>query len=194
MPHVPRVIDYVTVGQQMTAAGFACLYHNSGAFGFAGASQVHTRSWIGRPDPTIRPAALAVVRQASQPFEKTMARAARDLWLSGPPGAAWVMPMSHWAFELDSGGKDWMPGLLSRIGVEASVLAGRNTGDAICFDATEGSALEDLVHSLLVSLQASDFMLAMPPRPVLCTIHHHGQLWWQTTDPALLTGLDALLQ
>jgi hypothetical protein len=53
----------------------------------------------------------------------------------------------------------------------------------------ERAAMELLVAALLENLRMSDFMLAFPGRPALCTIHHHKQLWWQTTDAALHAAL-----
>jgi hypothetical protein len=38
-------------------------------------------------------------------------------------------------------------------------------------------------------LTASDFAIAFPRRAVLCTLHHHKQLWWQTTDTGLADAL-----
>ena len=49
--------------------------------------------------------------------------------------------------------------------------------------------MESLIASLLGNLRTSDFMLAFPGRPALCTVHHHKQLWWQTTDLALHSAL-----
>jgi hypothetical protein len=49
--------------------------------------------------------------------------------------------------------------------------------------------MESLVSQLLTHLRTSDFMLAFPGGPVLCTVHHHKQLWWQTTDAGLHEAL-----
>jgi hypothetical protein len=38
-------------------------------------------------------------------------------------------------------------------------------------------------------LLGSDFTLAFVGKPVLCTVHHHKQLWWQTTDGGMLLAL-----
>jgi hypothetical protein len=50
-----------------------------------------------------------------------------------------------------------------------------------------------LVGGLLGRLLGSDFMLAWPGRPAVCTVHHHKQLWWTTTDPELLAALEAMV-
>ena len=68
--------------------------------------------------------------------------------------------------------------------LSARELADAN-GAALEFQPTECAAMESLVLQLLTHLRMSDFMLAFPGRPALCTIHHHKQLWWQTTDAAL---------
>ena len=43
-------------------------------------------------------------------------------------------------------------------------------------------------------LLSSDFMLAFlgPRQPVLCTLHHHKQLWWTTTSPDAIAALEAM--
>jgi hypothetical protein len=185
MPAVPTIVDFERVLERMTAEGFRSLYHNSGAFGFARGVEVQFAGWIGPPDASIRPAMRVHLREAPPPYEANLSRAAADVWTSHLPGVAWVMPMSHWSYELDFGSGDWMPAALDAIGVAGDELSHRVNGAAVEFQAHERTAMESLVAALLANLRTSDFMLAFPGRPALCTIHHHKQLWWQTTDPAL---------
>jgi len=184
-PAVPAIIDYELVLQRMSAEGFRSVYHNSGAFGFPRDADVRYAGWIGPPDASIRLEAQQHVRHVAPPYEVNLARAAVRVWRGHLPGAAWVMPMSHWSYELDFGSKEWLPAALGKIGVDVSRLAKRVDGLAIVFELAEADALETILESLLANLKASDFMLAFPGRPALCTVHHHRQLWWQTTDSEL---------
>jgi hypothetical protein len=47
---------------------------------------------------------------------------------------------------------------------------------------------------MIRNLAGSDFLAAFPARPALCTLHHHKQLWWQTTEEAIAAALDAIVQ
>ena len=75
---------------------------------------------------------------------------------------------------------------LEHIGLDPSGLAPRTTGDAIEFGPSEIPLFSDFVQQLLTNLAGSDFALAFPGRPVICTLHHHKQIWWTTTVPILL--------
>jgi hypothetical protein len=199
IPRVPRIIDYNVVLQQLTDAGWTSLYHNSGAFGFSAAEKdlVRTIAWIGPPDPTIRDAARPYVRQAEAPFAESLSRAAARAWqiIRSHTSAetAWILPKSHWHYELQFGSVKWMPDLLQSIGIDASALSDRNNGSAIAFDASEGDLLQRLLQGLLENLSGSDFALMFPARPVVCSVHHHVQLWWQTTDQEIYAMLDRSL-
>ena len=190
---MPRIIDYPTVLDTMLAAGFESLYHNSGAFGFPRAVVTRSVGWVGPPDPTLRPAALPLTRQVPPPHGPTLADLATRAWRDLLSGPAWLMPRSHWAFELDHANGDWMPALLERVGVDPAPLASRNDGAAIEFVPAEGPRLAAALEALLTKLWGSDFSLAFPPRPVVCTVHHHTQLWWTTRDDAVAEALKAMV-
>jgi hypothetical protein len=115
-----------------------------------------------------------------------MARAAVGAWLKEFPGPAWIMPLSHWAFELDFGGKNWLPTLIKSIGLDPALLASRSDASPIEFHPSDQSLLPNFLQSLLENLTSSDFMLAFPSHPILCTIHHHKQLWWTSSDKPLI--------
>ena len=185
MPPVPTIIDFEGVLQRMGAEGFRSLYHNSGAFGFARGANVHYAGWVGPDDPSIRAEMRQYIRSVTPPYDTNLARAAAEVWTTHLSGPAWIMPMSHWSYELDFGSRDWMPAALNAIGVNGDELCVRANGAAIEFQANEHTGMESLVSQLLTHLRTSDFMLAFPGRPVLCIVHHHKQLWWQTTDAAL---------
>lgn len=189
---MPQIIDYERVTDQLLGQGLECLYHNSGAFGFGKGVHTHVVGWIGPPDPTIRPAALPFTRAIPPPYESNLAALATRAWREHLGGPVWVMPKSHWHYELEFGSRAWMPGLLEQIGLGAGDLEHRNNGAAIEFAPDEGSAFTVLVEGLLANLQGSDFNLVWPGQSVVCTVHHHKQLWWTTAVMNLVELLDPL--
>jgi hypothetical protein len=94
--------------------------------------------------------------------------------------------MSHWAYELDYGSRDWLPALVEHIDLDPGLLLGRNNAAAIEFSTSESHHFRHFTQRLLEMLMASDFMLAFVGQPILCTLHHHKQLWWTTTDPKVI--------
>ena len=189
---MPWIIDYEMVLEQMRKQQFRCHYYNSGAFGFADPARARTIAWIGPDDPSIKPAARSLTRQVPEPYEDTLADMARELWQQHVPGRAWVMPMSHWAYELSHGSRDWMPALIENLDLDPGLLEGRNNAAAIEFGADEGERFEHLIARLLMMLNGSDFMIAFPGHPVLCTLHHHKQLWWSSTDEDFIHAAEQL--
>ncbi len=183
---MPTIVPYKQVLDRLRALGLCSLYHNSGAFGFQNAQTVHYRGWIGPADGSIRDEAKPHTRNFLPPYEQSLAAAAARAWVEHLGGVVWMMPMSHWSYELDFGSRAWMPAALAAAGVDAAQLAGRADGSAIEFLTDEVAMLQALLSRLLSSLTASDFMLVFPARPALCTVHHHKQLWWQTTDEDLM--------
>jgi hypothetical protein len=190
---MPTIIDYPSVLQRMTAAGFKCNYYNSGAFGFAGDAAVLYRGWIGPPDSTIKPQFIPLLRTVAAPHAATLAAAAVKLWQQIPAPAVWVMPKSHWHFELHDGSREWLPGVLNEIGVDPANLENRADGSAVEFTAGEAASFQRLVTALLEGLKVSDFSLAFPGCPIVATLHQHTQIWWSTTDPALIGVLDQII-
>ncbi len=190
---MPRIIDYPIVLEQLQSRGFKCNYHNSGAFGFA-SGEIKALGWIGPDDPTIRPQIRPLTRPILRPYEATLARLCTQVWLNHLPGPVWLMPMSHWAYELAYGSHDWMPALIQQIHLDPADLENRNNGSAIEFSPDEAPLLETAVHNLLENLMGSDFMLVFENCPVLCTVHHHKQLWWQTTDANLMRLIEAAVR
>jgi hypothetical protein len=170
---VPRVVDYEIVKQTMAQRGFVTLYHNSGAFGFASATEVWNAGWVEAEDSTIRETARALAQVVPSMTEK-FANTLEQL-----PGDVWLMPKSHWHYELHFSNRELLESLLP---VDAELLRDRNDGSAISFSADERSALVDVVRRLLQGLRGSDFILAFIDARTLCTIHHHKQLWWQTAN------------
>jgi hypothetical protein len=187
---VPRIIEYPIALQHLQNQGLVCNYFNGGAFGFARNIETHILGWIAEDDPTIRPQLRPHIRQIAAPAEENMSRAAVAAWQTDCPGVAWIMPLSHWAFELDFGSKSWLPSLIQSVGVEPETLADRSDASPIEFAQEEHPQLSKFLAGLLENLTASDFMLAFPSRPLLCTIHHHKQLWWTSSDNSLIQRIN----
>ena len=190
---MPKVVEYSTVLETLRGQGMRCHYYNGGAFGFVDASAMTAVAWVGPEDPTIRESARPLVRRVAPPYPLTLAKMASVMWrekLGG--GTAWVMPMSHWAFELDHGHREWMPGALRSIGIDPAPLEANATGAAIAFEPGEAAAFESFLEQLLSQLKGSDFALAFPGRNVLCTVHHHQQLWWMATEAGVIEAAEAL--
>ena len=173
---MPAIVDYDSVKQVMAERGYVSLYHNSGAFGFSPEAKAQTVGWIEADDPTIRDAARELTRPVPSIVDllpRVLDRLNSDIWL---------MPKSHWHYELHFGNCDLLEEILP---VDAKLLRDRNDGSAVVFTQLEQSTLIDIVGRLLNGLRGSDFLLAFPDASTLCTIHHHKQLWWQTTDVSI---------
>ena len=186
---MPWIVDYSDVLDQMRRQGLRSLYYNSGAFGFPDGAAVESLGWIGPDDPTLRPAARAAARLVPPPFEKNLTDRVIRAWLAHLPGKVWVMPKSHWAYELDFGSRDWLPALLEHSGIDAGQLQSRTNAAAVEFVAGEVALFSHLVQGLLRMLFGSDFALAFPDRPVICTLHHHKQVWWTSNDRDLINRI-----
>ncbi len=174
LPAVPSVVDYDAVYQRMTAAGFVSLYHNSGAFGFASDEGVMTIGCAAAPDLTIRAEARPLVRLVPDlPAVLTSVASALG-------SEAWLMPKSHWHYELHFGNRELLEKLLPTIGLDPAELRDRNNGSAIAFSPDETPLLVEAARELLAGLVQSDFLIAFPDGATLITVHHHRQLWIQT--------------
>jgi hypothetical protein len=186
---VPKIIDYADVLARMSGDGFRCLYHNSGAFGFAADVKPHVIGWVGADDPTIRPEAIPHVRRFPMPYEHNLADGFARIWPQELPGPVWIMPASHWSYELEFGNGDWLGADLRKMGINPTSLQPRNNAAAVEFTTEESPETLRFVMSLLRQLRGSDFTLAFAGQTTICTIHHHAQFWWQTRDATLATAL-----
>jgi hypothetical protein len=186
---MPRIMDYKEVLQSLTGRGLVSLYFNSGAFGFARDAALQHAGWILQEDPTIRPAARELARVIAGD-ESTLAKmASRVIEQQG----VWVMPKSHWAYELDFGSTAWLPGALESIGVDAASLIKRHDGAAIEFSPAERLGFESLIAALLKNLAGSDFMFVTANARTICTVHHHKQLWWTSLDADTIEAVKAMM-
>lgn len=196
VPPMPRLIDYAAVVTSMTSQGFVSLYYNSGAFGFPDGAPTLSVGWVCGEDPSIRPAARPLARRVPAPCQAHLATFATRVWLEHLPGPLRLTPQSHWAYELDFGNHTWLPAALEQAGLSAdqvNALAARHDGSAVEFSPEESMPFERLLLTFVANLFGSDFLLTWPGRPVACTVHHHKQLWWTTTDQALMAALEALV-
>ena len=188
-----RILDYDTVLQTLLGQGFKSLYYNSGSFGFPPGVATQTVGWIGPPDPTIRAEALPFTRQIAEPHVQNLTALALRAWREHAPGVLWAMPRSHWAYELDFGSREWMPAALRAVGIDSRELEHLTTGTAIEFLPGEADEVGEFLVALLSHLSgSSDFQLVWPGTALLCTVHHHRQLWWTTSDELIFTGIAGL--
>jgi hypothetical protein len=183
---VARIIEYQNALGDLEQRGLVCNYFKGGAFGFPKGIDVKILGWISADDPTIRPQLRPHIRIVPPPAEENMAKAAVRAFDEELPGPVWIMPLSHWAFELDFGSKDWLGDLLRSIGMDPQLLASRSNASPLEFGSDDRGHLAAFIETLLQNLATSDFMLASSVYPVLCTIHHHKQLWWSTSDQSLI--------
>lgn len=190
---MPRIIEYPEVLKKLTAQGLVCLYPNGGAFGFPRSQRSHIRGWIGPVDPTIRPDMLARTRPVNPPLEHNLAESAALAWTKFLPGPVWIMPASHWSFELSHGSGQWLKESIENLTLDSAPLLNRTDAAAIEFSSGETSLFRGLVEKLLQNLVASDFCLAFPGHATVCTLHHHKQLWWVTASDSVLAGLDSIV-
>ena len=189
---MPRIVEYDTVLEQMRSQQFKCHYYNSGAFGFPAAANARSLAWIGPEDATIRSEAQSLTHRIPMPYEATLAKMASQLWQEQINGRVWVMPKSHWAFELGHGSREWMPALIESLGLDFAGLEHKTNAAAIEFEVNETALFERFVADLLTLLHGSDFMIAFPGRGILCTLHHHKQLWWTTSEAGVFDAIERL--
>ena len=191
---MPVIVDYSRVLDQMTAQGLKSLYYNSGAFGFPDGVGVSHVGWIGPDDSTLRPAARTLTLQVSPPYEPRLAGLAVQAWQKFYAGNVWLVPKSHWAYELDFGSRDWMPAALGDAGINTDSLQPRTNAAAIEFHPDESGTLTSLLETLLTHLSGSDFAMIFPGYPVVSTVHHHKQVWWTSSDATTIAALRALAE
>jgi hypothetical protein len=190
---VAQIVDYDAVLEALLGQGLKSLYYNSGSFGFPPGVATQTIGWIGPPDRTIRPEALSFTRQIAPPHTQHLTELTLRAWGEFLPGVVWAMPRSHWAYELDFGSNDWMPPVLAKCGVDSAELAPLTTGAAIEFNWEDSGQFASFLATLLDNLSgSSDFQLVWPGRQVVCTVHHHKQLWWTTSDGPIYQALNEL--
>lgn len=181
-----QVLDYGQVQQVLVGKGLKCLYHNSGSWGFAGGKTVAAVGWVLGEDMTMTPAARKVARVLGG-LEELVAGIGKAWARVG--GEAWVLPGSHWAYELDFG-TPAMEGVLKRWGVSGvEGLVGRNDGSAVVFGDGEEGAFMGVLGELFRIGTASDYQLIFPAVPITGILHHHVQVWWQTEDTSLAVWL-----
>lgn len=136
----------------------------------------------------------SLTRSISEPYESNLSELLIRAWEQIVPGRLWVMPASHWAFELDFGSREWMPEVLKQIGIDSRVLQDKTDGSAIEFTLPEKSKAGRFVLRLIEKLSGSDFYIVFPDHRVVILLHHHKQIWWTSASVELIEGLDRLTQ
>lgn len=149
---MPWIIDYPLVLDVMRDQGLQCRYFNSGAFAFPPPVRVREIEW-------------------QAPSAELATRVVRA-WRAASPGAAWLMPMSHWQHAFGQPGGERLAAAIESAGVDPGQLTHRPNASAIEFADTDADAgaLERLIERLLTPPQASDYTIAFPRRPVLCEL------------------------
>jgi hypothetical protein len=189
---MPEIIEYAAVLKRLMAEGLHCNYPNGGSFGFVPLESAKIHGWIGPADETIRESARKYCVEISQPIESNLASLATQAWQELLPGPLWLMPSSHWSFELHHGAAEWLPTLLRHSGCNPDDLSSLTTAVAIEFSPSEIPKFESILFGLLKNLKSSDFTLAFPGRETVCLVHHHKQLWWMTADDTISRSLSDL--
>lgn len=182
-----RVVDYETVLAQAAADGLRCVYPMSGAFLPSGPHQIV--GWVGPDDPTIRADLPGRIVRCPAPHAANLSAKLVEVWQRDLPTAAWVLPKSHWSYELTHAHQDWLLEILGEFGIDAAWLAARPGAAAIEFLADDARSLQKFVETLLNGLKTSDYAILSPGTGHVVTLHHHQQLWWQTSDAALADRL-----
>lgn len=190
---MPRIIDYSIVFDRLTGLGFVCNYHNSGAFSPANlqANPQALLAWVGPPDASIRPELYERIRQIEPPDAAALAALVCRAWRELFAGPAWIMPNSHWAYELEYGFRE-LPQLLRQAGTDPRPLRGLTAAAALEFDPPEAGLFQPLIEGLLRHMDLSDFTLALPDSAVAATLHHNQQVWWMSPTPDPIIRIDQL--
>jgi hypothetical protein len=174
---MPEVLSYQQVETVLRAKSLRCLYFNSGSWGFT--EQAGAVGWLLGDDPTLTPAARKIARVVG-PVDQLVAAVLEACHRVG--GEIWILPGSHWAYELDFGTPTMLDVLRRADVVGVDGLVGRNDGSAVRFLATEQSQLAGVLRELFSTGTTSDYQLILPEMPVLAILHHHVQVWWQAKD------------
>ena len=190
---MPKIVDYNRVLETLQSQGLRNLYHNAGAFGFAQDASPRTIAWIGPDDPTIRDNARSFIRRVPPPYESTLALLLRRACIEHLAGPIWLMPMSHWHYEMHFGNGGWLAEALRSLDIDPGSLRDRNNGAALEFQMQEWPQMESFVEEVLQKLTGSDFLAAFPGKAALCMLHHHKQVWWTITDEPIANALDVMI-
>jgi hypothetical protein len=189
---MPAIVDYPVVLNVLESDGLRCNYFNSGSFGLATVDSNNIVGWLAGDDPTVHTALRQRCRLVAPPAGRSLAGLLSTAWQRLLAGSAWLMPASHWAYELQFGNSAWLGTLLAGAGIDPAALAARTDGSAIEFAAGEADVLRAVLETIIPSLRNSDFTLAFPGRRAIATLHHHQQIWWQSDNAAMCAALLAM--
>jgi hypothetical protein len=182
---MPTVVNYEQVLTVADRMRLRSVYYNSGAFDF-GSAPTHIVGWLGPDDPTLRSDLQALTARVSIPYARNLSTALMHAWRTLLPGTAWVLPKSHWSFELQHAHRPALHAALRALAIDVAHLSSLpSAAAALAFEPDEANALGTLVETIFTENVSSDFALLFPDRPAILTLHHHQQIWLQTTDPIL---------
>jgi hypothetical protein len=190
---LPTIIEYSTVLETLERSGLKCVYPFSGAFGLASHAPPLITGWRGGDDSTIHPEMLKFTHMVPAPAPKSLAGLLERAWTKYLTGPMWLMPASHWAFELQFGGVDWLPAMLEAAGIDPQTLRPLSDGSAIQFQSSETEPMLRMMETLFDRMTASDFTAAFPGKAAVALLHHHQQIWWQTSDRGIWESLEGMI-
>lgn len=195
---MPVIIDYSIVRQTLQAAGLECLYHNSGSWGYPPPAhstspspspllgkEIFTLGLLLADDPTLRQQARPMAKLIDKPVPASLAYHVLGA-LAGLSQPLWLMPGSHWAYELTFGTPpmtDW----LEQAGLtDAQQLTARNDGSAVAFSPAEFSKLAGVLSQFWSFRTDSDYRLYAPNGQAIVHVHHHRQAWVLTPNEGII--------
>ncbi|MEM1012139.1 MAG: hypothetical protein AAGI46_07955 [Planctomycetota bacterium] len=172
------IVPYRSVLEEAESLGLECVYPNGGSFAPVGEAW-HVAGWITGDDVTVRPAFADRVRRLDVDELPAFLAGAVE-WLTTQP--TWLMPVHHWAAELDHGSTS---DGRSTADLFPDELAGRTVADAVVLP--DARAVFELAEVLLPRLWKTDFTLMLPGVKAYALLHHHGQVWWRCADEEVAT-------
>lgn len=186
---MPVIVDYPAVLQTLAGLGLKCLHYNGGVFGWPSGVAVHHAGWILKDDPTLTAEARKIAAVVSPPAITTLSLGLIQVWQQHLSGPMWIMPGSHWAYELTYGGQARLAELLGSVGIDQAELIARTEAAAIAFDTNEAVLAGGFVTNLLKMLNVTDFTAVFPEAETIALLHHHQQVWWTSRSAERIAAI-----
>ena len=157
------------------------MYPDTGRFAFRHGDRVRRCCFFVDDDPSIRPELRPQCRQADS-LEDVADQTAGFVgqYVTGP---IYLVPQIHWEHELLDDHCGMWATIFDHLGQAPDDVA-LTGGNAVVADARL-AAWADICRILLAGLQSSDVMLFCQ-MPLMVKIHHHGQVWFSSTNVDLL--------
>ena len=116
---------------------------------------------------------VAQIARVAAPYELNLSNALVRAWQKYLPGVAWVLPKSHWSFELHHAQRPALHEALRTLQIDIADLAPLPNAAAIAFEPDEADTFGPFVETILAQDVASDFAVLFPNHPAVVTLHHH---------------------